>query len=132
MAGLIRRAIITLPVGLLLLIGGGVAIAAGVTAVGAVLIVLAVLSVSFGCVLMLKVRNRARAFSRDAQARHQADLDAAFRDHQHGGPALPERARRALGRPAGMATAPGYAALPPARPVCSPRMFFASRNVPST
>jgi hypothetical protein len=89
MAGLIRRAIITLPVGLLLLIGGGVAIAAGVTAVGAVLIVLAVLSVSFGCVLMLKVRNRARAFSRDAQARHQADLDAAFRDHQHGGPSLP-------------------------------------------
>ena len=88
-AGLVRRAVITMPVGLLLLIGGGVAIAAGATAAGAVLIVLAVLSVSVGCLFMLKVRNRARAFSRDAQARQQADLDAVFRDHQHGGPSLP-------------------------------------------
>jgi hypothetical protein len=81
---LVRRAAITMPVGLILLIGGGATIAAGATAVGAILIVLAVLSVSVGCVLMFKVRNRARAFSRDAQARQQADLDAAFRDRGDG------------------------------------------------
>lgn len=83
MKGLIRAAVITLPVGLALLIGGGAAIAAKQTAIGAVLIVLAVGCVCVGCVLMLQVRNRARAFSRDMQARQQASLDTSFRDYQN-------------------------------------------------
>lgn len=83
MKGLIRAAVITLPVGVALLVGGGAAIAAKQTTIGAVLIVLAVASVCAGCVLMLQVRNRARAFSRDMQASQQANLDTAFRDYQN-------------------------------------------------
>ncbi|HEX4091255.1 MAG TPA: hypothetical protein VHZ33_21290 [Trebonia sp.] len=81
MAGLIRGAMISLPVGLALLIGGCVAVAAGTTVVGAVLLVLAVLCVCVGCVLMLMMRSRARATSRDAQAR-AAELGAALRDRR--------------------------------------------------
>lgn len=88
MKGLVRAGMITLPVGVALFIGGVVAIATKATVLGAVLLVLAVVSVGTGCVLMLQVRNRARAFSRDMQARQQASMDAAFRDPQ-GGPHLP-------------------------------------------
>ena len=80
-AGLIRAAIISMPLGFALLIGGIVAIGTGTTAVGAVLLVLAVLSVCVGCLLMLKVRSRARATSRNAQAQWQAQVNAA-RDHR--------------------------------------------------
>jgi hypothetical protein len=79
-AGLIRGAIVSMPVGLVLLVGGIVAIATGTTTVGAVLLVLAVLSVCVGCLLMLKVRSRAGAVSRDAQARWQAQVDASRDD----------------------------------------------------
>ena len=83
MKGMIRGAAISMPVGLALLIGGAAAIAGKETALGAVLIVLAIVSVGTGFVLMLQVRNRARAFSRDMQAKQQADLDTAFRDYRN-------------------------------------------------
>jgi uncharacterized membrane protein HdeD (DUF308 family) len=71
MKGLVRASVITLPVGLVLFIGGIVGIAEKATAIGAVLLVLGIASVCIGCVLMLQVRNRARALSRDMQARQQ-------------------------------------------------------------
>lgn len=83
--GLIRAGVITLPVGIALFIGGVIAIATKAVTLGGVLIALAVVSVGIGCVLMLQVRNRARALSRDMQATQQAHLDAAFRDHRGGG-----------------------------------------------
>jgi membrane-bound ClpP family serine protease len=79
--GLVRASVITLPVGLALFIGGVVAIATKANAIGAVLLVLGIASVGVGCVLMLQVRNRARALSRDMQARQQANMNAAFRDY---------------------------------------------------
>lgn len=83
MKGLIRGAAISLPVGLALFIGGFVAIAAGAVALGGALIGLAIVSAGAGCLLMLQGRNRARAWSREMQARQQADLDAAFRDYRN-------------------------------------------------
>lgn len=79
--GLVRASVITLPVGLALFIGGIIAIATKATGIGAALLVLGILSVVVGCVLMLQVRNRARAFSRDMQARQQSTMNAAFRDY---------------------------------------------------
>lgn len=79
--GLVRAGAITLPVGVALFIGGVIAIATKEVAIGAVLLVLAIGSVGTGCVLLLQVRNRARAWSRDMQARQQSNLDAAFRDY---------------------------------------------------
>ncbi|HLH83263.1 MAG TPA: hypothetical protein VKV38_08360 [Trebonia sp.] len=87
--GLVRAGVIALPVGIALFIGGVVAIAAKAVALGAVLVAAAIVSVGAGCVLMLQVRNRARALSRDMRARQQASLDATFRDYRDGGPPLP-------------------------------------------
>jgi hypothetical protein len=67
MTGTIRRAVITIPVGLVLLVGGAIAIAAGTTVVGVVLLVLAIATVGVGLVLMLTVRRRAQALSRELQ-----------------------------------------------------------------
>jgi hypothetical protein len=83
MKGLIRGAAISMPVGLALLIGGAAAIAGKATTLGAVLIVLAIVSVGTGLVLMLQVRSRARAFSRDMQAEQQANVDAAIRNYRN-------------------------------------------------
>ena len=71
MKGLVRASVITLPVGLALFVGGIVGIAAKATAIGAVLLAGGIASVAVGCVLMLQVRNRARALSRDMQAGQQ-------------------------------------------------------------
>jgi membrane protein implicated in regulation of membrane protease activity len=83
MKGLIRGAAISMPVGLALLIGGAAAIAGSATTLGAALIAGAIVSVGTGLVLMLQVRSRARAFSRDMQARQQANLDATIRDYRN-------------------------------------------------
>lgn len=82
---LVYAAMVTLPVGVVLFIGAIVAIVAKVVALGGVLMALAVLSVGTGCVLMLRVRNRARAVASDMQAKRQADVDAAFRNYPGGG-----------------------------------------------
>jgi hypothetical protein len=83
MKGLIRGAAISMPVGLALLIGGVAAIAGNATTLGAVLIAGAIVSVGTGLVLMLQVRSRARAFSRNMQAEQQANLDAAIRNYRN-------------------------------------------------
>lgn len=80
MVGLVRGSMISLIVGIVLFIGGVVAIAAKMVAVGGVLLVLAVLSVSVGCLVMLRFRSRARASSAEAEVRWQAVSDAASRD----------------------------------------------------
>jgi hypothetical protein len=80
MVGLVRGAMISLIVGIVLFIGGVVAIAAKTVAVGGVLLALAVLSVCGGCLLLVRFRSRARAGSADAQARWQAARDAASSD----------------------------------------------------
>jgi hypothetical protein len=67
MTSTVRKAVITMPAGLVLLVGGVIAIAAGATAVGAVLVVLAIATVGVGLVLMLTVRKRAQSLSRDLQ-----------------------------------------------------------------
>lgn len=81
---LVIAAIITLPVGLALFIGGIAAIAAKAVPLGGVLLVLAILSVGIGCVLLLRVRSATRAITRDMQAKRQADFDA-LRDQAGGG-----------------------------------------------
>ncbi|HUN36927.1 MAG TPA: hypothetical protein VMU95_33430 [Trebonia sp.] len=70
--GLLRGSLICMPAGFVLLIAGIVAIAAGATVVGAVLLVLAIVSVSLGCLLMFRARSRVGAGSPDTQARRQA------------------------------------------------------------
>jgi hypothetical protein len=82
--GLIRTAAVTLPVGALLFIGGVIGIATKAVTLGGVLLALGIVSVGAGCVLMLLVRSRARAYSQDLQARQQAGLGAAFRDYPGG------------------------------------------------
>jgi hypothetical protein len=82
---LVYAAMVTLPVGVVLFIGAIVAIVAKLVALGGVLMALAIVSVGIGCVLMLQVRNRARAVAGDMRAKGQADLDAAFRDYPGGG-----------------------------------------------
>lgn len=82
---LVYTAMVTLPVGTLLFIGGVVSIATKQVALGGVLMGLGIASVAVGCVLMLLVRNRGRAIAGDMQAQRQADLDAAFRDSPGGG-----------------------------------------------
>ncbi|HEX7163629.1 MAG TPA: hypothetical protein VF223_20615 [Trebonia sp.] len=82
---LVYAGAIALPLGIVLFAGGIAAIIAKLVALGGVLIALALASLGAGCVLMLLVRNRARAFNRELQARQQADLDAAFRDYGGGG-----------------------------------------------
>ena len=82
---LVYAGAITLPLGIALFVGGIVAIVVKLVALGGVLIALAVVSVGTGCALMLLVRSRARAFTRDMQSRQQADLDAALRDYPGGG-----------------------------------------------
>lgn len=69
MTSTVRKAVITMPTGLVLLLGGAIAIAAGATALGAVLVVLAlaIVGVGVGVVLMLTVRKQAQALSRDLQ-----------------------------------------------------------------
>jgi hypothetical protein len=83
--GLVRIAKYSMPAGLLCLVGGGVALAADVRALGIALIVVGVLCPCVGFALMLVVGKRTRAWSRDMQARAQAaegDLERAVRDYQ--------------------------------------------------
>jgi len=80
--GLLRGSLIVMPAGFVLLIGGVVAITAGTTVVGGVLLGLAVVGVSVGCLLMFRARSRVGAVSRDARGRRQAQSDAASRDDQ--------------------------------------------------
>jgi hypothetical protein len=83
--GQVRAAIITLPVGFVLFIGGIVAIATKAVTLGGVLIAAAIVCLGAGCVLLLRVKNQTRAVTRDMQARQQADLNAAMRDYPGGG-----------------------------------------------
>jgi hypothetical protein len=82
--GQVRAAVTTLPVGFAFFIGGIVAIALKAVTLGEVLIAAAIVVLAVGCVLMFRVRNGTRAMTRDLQARRQADLDTAFRDHPGG------------------------------------------------
>jgi membrane protein implicated in regulation of membrane protease activity len=83
--GLVLAGAVTLPVGIVLFIGGIIAIIAKLTALGGVLMAAAVVSLATGCVLMVLLRIRARAYNRDLQARQQTGLDAAFRNYPGGG-----------------------------------------------
>jgi Zn-dependent membrane protease YugP len=83
--GQVRAAIITLPVGFALFIGGIAAIATNAVTLGEVLIAAAVVSLGIGLVLLFRVKNETRAAVRDSQAKRQADLEAALRDYPGGG-----------------------------------------------
>jgi membrane protein implicated in regulation of membrane protease activity len=56
-AGQLRLVLISLPAGFLLLAGGGVALAVGERALGACLIVLALLTVFTGLAIMIRVKS---------------------------------------------------------------------------
>ena len=82
--GLVYTAAATLPVGIVLFIGGVISIIDKEVALSGVLVALAVASLCFGCALMLVGRGRLRAYNRELQAKQQADLGAAFRDYPGG------------------------------------------------
>src|SRR5580692_4620824 len=97
--GLIRGAVISMPLGFALLVGGAAAVATGSTVIGAVLLVLAVLSVCVGCLLLLKVRNSAREASR----RQQLSGSAPGGRHGDGGQPAIADVEQAAARPRGLA-----------------------------
>ena len=73
--GQIRAAALSIPVGLLLLVGGCAAVALGERALGGTLVALAVISPVIGCVLMFRAKNAALAAIRAEQERRRAEVD---------------------------------------------------------
>lgn len=65
----IRIAGLSVPVGLVFLVGGGAAVALGERAAGGILMALAVAIVVSGCLLMIRARSNALAALRAVQAR---------------------------------------------------------------
>jgi hypothetical protein len=82
--GLVYAGASTLPIGFLLFIGGVVSIIAKEVALGGVLMGLGIATLVTGCVLMLIMNIRLRAYNRELQAKQQADLGATFRDYPGG------------------------------------------------
>jgi hypothetical protein len=80
-AGLLRWIRISLPLALLLLIGGLAGSAAGPRSAGYVLLAAAGVSCSTGFVLLLVLRMRIRSYTRELQARQQPELEGTFRNH---------------------------------------------------
>jgi hypothetical protein len=70
---------ISLPLALILVIGGFAASALNAYSVGYVLFGFAGLNAGAGFVLLLVVRNRMRSHVREIQVRQRADLDGVFR-----------------------------------------------------
>ncbi len=79
-ASLLRWIRISLPLALLLLVGGVAAGAANERSAGDILLGVAGASGCAGFVLLRVLRRRIRPYTRQAQARQQIDLDHAFRD----------------------------------------------------
>jgi hypothetical protein len=77
--GPLRAAMLTVPAGLALLVGGFAAVALGERALGATLLVLAVITVSVGCILLLRIKNETQSLARAARSQRQADLERTFR-----------------------------------------------------
>jgi Zn-dependent membrane protease YugP len=75
MLRLVRGALVFLIAGIVIFIGGVVALAASAVPVGGVLLGLGILSVLVALVLMVRFNARARANSADAEARWQAVRD---------------------------------------------------------
>ena len=71
----IRAAALSIPVGLLLLVGGCAAVALGQRALGGALVVLSVISPVIGCVLMYRAKNAALAAIRAEQELRRAAVD---------------------------------------------------------
>jgi uncharacterized membrane-anchored protein len=80
MLRLVRGALVFLIAGIVIFVGGIVAIAVKEAAAGLALVALGVLSVCVALQLMFRFNGRARANSTDAQARWQAVRDAASGD----------------------------------------------------
>lgn len=80
MLRLVRGALIFLIAGIVIFVGGIVAIAVKEVPTGGVLVALGILSVCVALLLMFRFNGRARANSADDQARWQAVRDAASRD----------------------------------------------------
>ena len=82
---LLRRAKISMPLGLVVFVAGVVVIATGPLALGVTLLVLGILCPVVGMALLLVAGRRTRQYTRDMQARQQAqqgDLERAVRDYQ--------------------------------------------------
>jgi hypothetical protein len=85
LAGLMRRVKISMPLGLVVFIGGCAAIATGETVLGVVLLVLGILCPVAGLLYTFVAFKRTSALKRGMDAREQAmqgDLDRAVRDYQ--------------------------------------------------
>ena len=82
--GQIRAATISVPVGLLLLVGGGAAVALGQRALGGALIALAVISVVTGWIIMVRAKNAGLASIRAEQVQRAADVDRMLRGSEDG------------------------------------------------
>jgi ABC-type uncharacterized transport system permease subunit len=73
--GQIRAAALSIPVGLLLLVGGCAAVALGERALGGTLVALAVISPVIGCVLLYRAKNAVLAAIRAEQELRSAEVD---------------------------------------------------------
>ena len=76
--GLLRRIRISLPLALLLLIGGLAGVATGPPAIGYVLLGAAGISCCAGCGSLLVLRQRLRSHVRELQAQQRTALEDAF------------------------------------------------------
>jgi hypothetical protein len=78
---LLRWIRLSLPLALLLLIGGLAGSATGQRSAGYLLIGLAGVSGGAGVVLLLALRKRIRSYTRELQARQRSELEGVFRHH---------------------------------------------------
>lgn len=78
--GQVRAAGLSMPLGLLLLIGGGAAVALGERALGGVLIALGVLSPVIGFIILLRVKNATSAAVRAGKEQRLTEIDEFLRE----------------------------------------------------
>jgi hypothetical protein len=82
--GQVRAAGLSMPAGLLLLVGGGAAVALGERALGGALIALGVLSPVIGIIILMRVKNTTTAALRASHDQRLAEIDEFLRDAAEG------------------------------------------------
>jgi hypothetical protein len=82
--GQVRAAGLSMPVGLLLLIGGGAAVALGQRALGVILIALGVLSPVIGFIILLRVKRATTAGIQADKEQRLTEIDDFLREATEG------------------------------------------------
>ena len=80
----VRAAGLSIPTGLLLLIGGGAAVALGERALGGVLIALGVLCPVIGMIILIRVKNAITAANQAEKERRLSEMDEFLREATEG------------------------------------------------